>query len=73
MTTIKFKNIPADIVEKAYEVLGDYESKTTHHRVAKNTKKKVISLEVGYRHRLVNKGSKWELMSHEKYNTYINR
>lgn len=62
------KNIPQQVVNKAKQVLNQYENGDIHARSISGGKK-YLCLEVGHRYRLLNRGNKWELLSHEAYNS----
>ena len=63
--------IPPAIQEKASGLLEAIKHKRIRPRRSKKKKYKVIN--VSHRWRLVNKGRKWVLMTHEEYNKAVKR
>ncbi|WP_035024355.1 ParE family toxin-like protein [Enterovibrio calviensis] len=63
--------IPTHIQIKANQLICMYENHEIHARISHKHKYRI--LEVTLRYRLLNKGKKWELMTHEKYNREVLR
>lgn len=63
------KKFPKNIQERADDLLKQFEAGILHAR--KSHKCKYLVIEVTRSYRLLNRGNKWELMSHETYNKKI--
>ena len=68
---IKCKRIPTKIVNNALEILELYIKGEILAR--KSNKHSYLILNVGRNYRLINKGKKWELITHQEYNKSIDK